>query len=242
MFKSEYCDVNYNEELNVVFVKWKKFCFQNDYRNPLYYALEIMKNHNDCHYVADTRDGFENEKEDTEWLFNEWLSKVASLTTCKIIFFIINKNNNLKKELEGQSIELKKMFDVIYCFGLNEVKEILKKQLLKNINISKKSHLVEFNKLLWNESAKGVRFKVFINENQQIRLVEFSERFIEQNWCEKGHAGYVLNGNFSTDYNGIIEKYIKGDVIFIPKGENNKHKVIMEKGEKVSLLLFEIIE
>ena len=242
MFQSEYSDVNYDEELNVVLVKWKKFCFQNNYRNPLYYALEIMKNHDDCHYVADTRDGFENRKEDTEWLFNEWLPKVASLTTCKIIFFVINKDNNLKNELERQSLELKKMFNVIYCFGLSEVKEILKKGFLNNNRIVKKNHLIEFDKLLWNEPSKGVKSKIFINGDQQVRLVEFSEGFIEQNWCEKGHAGYILNGSFSIDYNGVLEKYKKGDVIFIQKGENNKHKVIMKKDEKVTLLLYEIIE
>ena len=89
-------------------------------------ALDIMKNHNNCHYVADTRDGFENENADTEWLFNEWLPKVSS-TSCKKIFFIINKDNTLKEELDGQSVELKKLFDVIYCFGLDEVRAILKK-------------------------------------------------------------------------------------------------------------------
>ena len=126
MYQSEFCDVSYNEELNVVFVKWKKFCRQDNYRKPLLFALEIMRNHNGCHYVADTRDGFENERNDTEWLFNEWLPQV-SLTTCKFIFFIINEDNNLKEELEEQSVELEKLFDVVYCFGLDEIKTILKK-------------------------------------------------------------------------------------------------------------------
>ena len=126
MYKSEFCDVNYNEELNIVFVKWKKFCNQDDYRKPLMVALDIMKSHNNCHYVADTRDGFENEKADTEWLFNDFLPKV-SLTSCKKIFFIIDKDNTLKEELDGQSVELKKIFEVIYCFGLDEVRAILKK-------------------------------------------------------------------------------------------------------------------
>ena len=126
MYKSEFCDVNYNEELNIVFVKWKKFCNQDNYRKPLMVALDIMKSHNNCHYVADTRDGFENEKADTEWLFNDFLPKV-SLTSCKKIFFIIDKDNSLKEELDGQSVELKKIFEVIYCFGLDEVRAILKK-------------------------------------------------------------------------------------------------------------------
>jgi len=126
MYKSDFCDVDYNEELNIVFVKWKKFCNQDNYRKPLLVALDIMKNNNNCNYVADTIEGFENEKADTEWLFNEYLPKVK-LTSCKKIFFIINKDNRLKEELEGQAVELKKLFDVIYCFGLDEVRTILVK-------------------------------------------------------------------------------------------------------------------
>ncbi len=125
MYQSEYCDVNYNEELNVVFVKWKKFCSNVDYRKPLLYALDVMKKHKDCQYVADTTDGFENEEDDTKWLFDVFLPKTAE-TTCKMIFFIISQNNTLKKELEGQSLELRKLFNVFYCYSLNEVAKILK--------------------------------------------------------------------------------------------------------------------
>lgn len=124
MYRSEFSDVDYLEDLNVVFVKWKKFCCQDDYRKPLLYAIEIMKNHDGCHYVADTRDGFENEDDDTQWVFDVFLSQTA-LTTCKAIFFIIDTDNRLKEELEGQSTELKKQFDVHYCFGLEDVKTII---------------------------------------------------------------------------------------------------------------------
>jgi hypothetical protein len=124
MYQSEFSDVTYLEDLNVVFVIWKKFCSQNDYRKPLLYALEIMRNHTGCHYVAYTRDGFENEPADTQWVFDFFLPQ-AALTTCKAIFFIIDKDNKLKEELEGQSVELGKQFDVHYCFGLDEVKFIL---------------------------------------------------------------------------------------------------------------------
>ena len=104
------------------------------------------------------------------------------------------------------------------------------------------SYLVESDKLPWKEPAKGVRSKTFVNGNQQIRLVEFSEGFVEPDWCRKGHAVYVLDGEFSNDYSGTLERYKKGDVLFIPKGEKAKHKVVMGKGEKVIALLFEIIE
>lgn len=124
MYVSEFSDVTYLEDLNVVFVKWKKFCRQDDYRNPLLYAFDIMRNHNDCHYVADTRDGFENEQSDTQWLFDVFFPETAC-TTCKAFFFIIDDDDKLKEELEGQSVELRKMFGVHYCFELDEVKSIL---------------------------------------------------------------------------------------------------------------------
>jgi len=57
MYRSEFSDVAYPEDLNVVFFKWEKFCRQDDYRNPLLYAINIMKHQVSCHYVADTRDG-----------------------------------------------------------------------------------------------------------------------------------------------------------------------------------------
>jgi len=124
LYSSEFCDVNYLEDLNVVFVKWKKFCRQDDYRNPLLYAIDIMRNHDNCHYVADTRDGFENEEADTQWVFDVFLTQ-TSLTSCKAIFFIIDNDNSLKEELEGQSAELRKQFDVHYCFSLEEVSTLL---------------------------------------------------------------------------------------------------------------------
>ena len=124
MYLSEFCDATYLEDLNVIFVKWKKFCSQDDYRNPLLYALDIMKSNNGGHYVADARDGFENEQADTQWLVDVFLPQTA-LTTCKAFFFIIDNDNKLKEELEGQSVELRKLFDVHYCFGLDEVKSIL---------------------------------------------------------------------------------------------------------------------
>lgn len=103
------------------------------------------------------------------------------------------------------------------------------------------SHLIDFDSLPWIEPAKGVRFKSMTNGNQRIRLTEFSYGLVEPDWCLKGHAGYVIDGKFSIDYSGKIEHYKSGDVIFISTGEKDKHKAILKKGEKVTILLFELI-
>jgi quercetin dioxygenase-like cupin family protein len=104
------------------------------------------------------------------------------------------------------------------------------------------NHLVNFEKIGWTTPAVGVRFKAYVCNNQRIRLLEFSEGFVEHEWCTSGHIGYVLEGSCSTDFNGQVEYSKKGDVIFIPKGENDKHKMVMNAGGFVQLLLFEIIE
>lgn len=124
MYVSEFCEVSYNGEPNLAFVQWKKFCRQEEYRTPLRYALGLLQAHDGCNYCADTRDGFENEEADTKWLFEYFLPSAAK-TTCKKIFFIIDRDNALKEELDGQSAELGKLFAVHYCFTLEDVGKIL---------------------------------------------------------------------------------------------------------------------
>ena len=102
------------------------------------------------------------------------------------------------------------------------------------------SHKIDFDNIAWTNVGTSMRYKAFVHGNQQLRIVEFSEGFIEPDWCAHGHAITVLDGSFDLDFNGKIERYSKGDYIFIPEGEADKHKAILGKGEKVTLLLFEI--
>lgn len=126
MYSSEYCDVTYEEKYNVVFVKWKKFCCKDDYRNSLEYALKII-NRYQCDYVADTRTGFENISEDTKWVADYFMPKAVEFG-CKCIYFIIDKNNSLKEELEGQEADSSDLICFKYIYGLEEVKNDMKKQ------------------------------------------------------------------------------------------------------------------
>lgn len=103
-------------------------------------------------------------------------------------------------------------------------------------------YLVNFKDMEWQCPANGIRYKVFVNGNQRIRLVEFSEGFVEEEWCTKGHAGYVLEGSLTTNFNGSLITHKKGDICFIPEGEENKHKAVVGKGERALMLLFEIIK
>jgi hypothetical protein len=100
------------------------FCRGENYRTPLKYAIDIMAGYSDCHYVADTRDGFENDPEDTKWVF-EYFAPRSYAAGCQYIFFIIDQNDSLKEELEGQSVELSRYFTVKACYSMEEVSKEL---------------------------------------------------------------------------------------------------------------------
>ena len=98
---------------------------------------------------------------------------------------------------------------------------------------------IHFQELKWVEAAIGLRYKEYIRRNQRIRLAEFSEGFVEEDWCTKGHVGCVLEGSMKIDFNGKLVCYHKGDGLWINEGDKDKHKVIIEEGGKVLLFLVE---
>ncbi|MFX0139954.1 MAG: cupin domain-containing protein [Candidatus Hodarchaeota archaeon] len=100
-------------------------------------------------------------------------------------------------------------------------------------------YLINFKNMNWETPVPGIRQKIYVKEAKKIRLVEFTEEFIEENWCTNGHIGYVLEGNIIIDFNGKEKKFMAGQGLFIPKGEKNKHKAKINKGEKALIILFE---
>ena len=122
IYLSEFCDVFYAADKNVVLVHWKKYCELEQYRKPLEQALMVIKDHPGCNYVADTRDGFEDNPLDTAWVADHFMPK-AKEYGCKIIYFIIDSNNSLREELEGQENDSSDLLEFRYIYGMDEVTE-----------------------------------------------------------------------------------------------------------------------
>ena len=95
-------------------------------------------------------------------------------------------------------------------------------------------HRVLFDALDWQSSIHGARFKVFQSGAKQLRL-QLTFEFIEPEWCEKGHAGYVIQGELEIDFYGELVRYPQGSGIFIPAGCANAHKA---RSITPSVLLF----
>lgn len=121
IYLSDYSDVYYVAEKNVVLVHWKKYCELEEYRTPLMAALKMIREHDGCDYVADTRDGFEDNPLDTKWVA-EYFMPHAREYGCRIIYFIIDKDNSLKEELEGQEKDSASLLEFKYIYDLSEIK------------------------------------------------------------------------------------------------------------------------
>lgn len=128
MLLSENCDVLYVSELNCAFVKWKRYCEREGYRKPLLHAVEIINSHDDCHFIADMRDGFELCSDDDTWLHEEFAPMIADCG-CKHIFFIKNTDSLLDNMLENHSALLKRHFSVHFCESFDDIKLILLSQI-----------------------------------------------------------------------------------------------------------------
>lgn len=84
---------------------------------------------------------------------------------------------------------------------------------------------IDFETMEWQTPAIGVRFKVYEQNGKKLRLVEFSKDFVEQDWCAKGHIGYILEGQIEIDFGGKTIAFGPNDGVFIPAGKKHKAKV-----------------
>jgi len=83
---------------------------------------------------------------------------------------------------------------------------------------------IDFDAIPWQTPAAGVRFKAHEQVGRKLRLAEFGKGFVEPDWCNKGHIGYILEGQLEIDFSGNAVSFYPGDGIFIPPGEQHKHK------------------
>lgn len=99
--------------------------------------------------------------------------------------------------------------------------------------------LVNFNSIPWESPIPGIRQKSFIKGKEKLRLVEFSQDFVEPDWCVKGHVGYVISGCLFIEFANDTKQFKAGDGIWIPEGNEFRHKGSVADGEKALVVLFE---
>ena len=78
--------------------------------------------------------------------------------------------------------------------------------------------------IAWETSTPGVRTKTVVRGGKKLRLVEFGRDFVEPEWCTRGHAGLVLEGEMDLNVDGSIVKLRAGDAVMLPGGAEHRHK------------------
>lgn len=84
-------------------------------------------------------------------------------------------------------------------------------------------HKINFSELEWESPLEGIRHKYIDQNNLRLRLVEYSKE-MPLHWCQKGHYGYLLEGQMEIEYENEKIIYNPGDGIFIPAGLEHKHQ------------------
>ena len=97
---------------------------------------------------------------------------------------------------------------------------------------------IAFADLPWEDQMEGMRVKRFERDGKTIRLVEFSDTFVEPGWCEKGHSGLVLKGALWLEFaNGRKEWLQEGDGLYVPAALEGRHKAVVPSGRALLLLV-----
>ena len=100
---------------------------------------------------------------------------------------------------------------------------------------------VDFSQLEWQISETGVRSKSIEKDGTGLRLVELRSDLVEQEWCIKGHTGYVLEGELEIRFDNSHVRFSTGDGFFIREGRDERHKP-KALTEVVQLILVEDVQ
>jgi hypothetical protein len=74
-----------------------------------------------------------------------------------------------------------------------------------------------FSEQEWTSPLPGVRHKVQSVGTKILRLVEYSSA-MEPHWCERAHAGYILEGRFEIEFADETLVLEAGDGVHITSG------------------------
>ena len=83
---------------------------------------------------------------------------------------------------------------------------------------------VDFSSIDWTSPAVGVREKAVEVGPLRYRIVEFTPEFVEDGWCARGHIGFMIEGELEIAFADHTIGLRRGDGLFIPGGEESKHK------------------
>ena len=103
---------------------------------------------------------------------------------------------------------------------------------------------IDFTSINWGDVPKtehvgetGTAFWQTLKfEGIRMRIVEYSENYLADHWCTKGHIVHCLEGEFESELqNGDIFKLSKG-MTYIVSDELSSHRSFSSNGVKLLII------
>ncbi len=75
-----------------------------------------------------------------------------------------------------------------------------------------------------------------IYEGLRVRLVEYSENYIADHWCKKGHIVHCLEGEFVSELENEKSFRLTKGMTYIVSDEMSSHKSMAKSGVKLLII------
>ena len=70
----------------------------------------------------------------------------------------------------------------------------------------------------------------------RIRIVEYSEGYIADHWCEKGHIVHCLEGDVVNEQKNDTNSILTKGMSYIVSDEMSSHRSVTENGAKLMII------
>ncbi len=94
-------------------------------------------------------------------------------------------------------------------------------------NVLPEEHAGESGKALWKTIKKG---------NVRIRIVEYSAGYLADHWCEKGHAVFVLEGEFESELKDGRKFNLGKGMCYLVADNAEAHRSYTKNGVKLLIV------
>lgn len=95
---------------------------------------------------------------------------------------------------------------------------------------------VDFESIPWEEPQAGIRSKATRFGTKQLRLVEHTDQ-MEPHWCEKSHAGCILEGRMEITFEKTVVEFGAGDGVVIPRRPRRRHVARVDAGPVLAMFV-----
>ena len=84
-----------------------------------------------------------------------------------------------------------------------------------------------FADIQWQQVSDVARQKLIDNGEKRVRLLDLQAGFQEQEWCKRGHTGYIIAGTLHMEFDsGKMLTYSEGEPLLISPGQLHKARVV----------------